>query len=159
MWWHHSQLVWAEGSDEYSGRYPIDYHKKKFLHTLPETNSKFAPENRPYQEEIHLLTINSQVQFVSFREGNLPSQWAFSKKITSDDFRFYHKVEPRKNHGGETELKKGFRTNEATKNASNISTCYIWFLPFLSYPFFTTKVWRSTLHRENGGGPLGMGAP
>ena len=37
--------------------------------TLPETNSKFAPENRPFQKESSLPTIHFQVRTVSFREG------------------------------------------------------------------------------------------
>ena len=39
------------------------------MYTLPETN--IPPENRPSQKDIHLPTIDFQVQAVSFREGIL----------------------------------------------------------------------------------------
>ena len=35
-------------------------------HTLPETNSNFAPENRPSQKENCIPTIHFQVRYVSF---------------------------------------------------------------------------------------------
>ena len=50
----------------------LDFHRKDaVLHTLPETNSKFAPANRPGpKKETSIPTIHFRVRTVSFREGS-----------------------------------------------------------------------------------------
>ena len=61
---------------------PCNFSKTKGF-TLPKTN--IAPENRPFQHESSLPTINFQVQTVSFREGKRAnrssSTFSTNKKI------------------------------------------------------------------------------
>ena len=54
------------------GFYPLYIYNWVIWDTLPETNSKFAPENRPKlpQEETNIqYSLHFRVLYVSFREG------------------------------------------------------------------------------------------
>ena len=60
------------------GDYFINHDFQDFIFgiTLPETNNKFAPENRASEKDISSEpNINFQVRAVSFREGILLPPW------------------------------------------------------------------------------------